>query len=341
MILFKHTQAYQVLSKHASLKKVAWCLFYFFIGLIVFIALMPWQQTANGNGRVVAFSPNEREQNIIATMPGRLEHWSVHDGSEVKAGDRIVEIIDNDPQLLSRLKEQLDALKLRLRAIETGMALAKINVARQKQLFEEGISSKRTYEKARFELLEYESQEADTQVEITNLKVKISRQHSQVIKAPMAGVILKRVTGQASVLVHPGDVLAVLVPNTHSRSAAVWLNGNEIPLVKVGQHVRLQFEGWPAIQFSGWPSVAVGTFGGTVAVVDPIDNGRGKFRILVVPEHPQDWPSAVFLRQGVRVSAWVLLNRVKVWFELWRRFNGFPPTMPKDAWYEPPSGGGA
>lgn len=339
MILFKHTQAYQTLSKHTSLKKVAWGLFYFFIGMIFFVALMPWQQTANGNGKVLALSPNDREQNIIATMPGRLEHWSVHDGSEVKAGDRIVEIIDNDPQLLSRLKKQLDALKLRLRAIEKGMALAKTNVARQKQLFEEGISSKRTYEKARFELLEYESQEADTQVEMTDLKVKISRQHSQVIKAPMAGVILKRVTGQASVLVHPGDVLAVLVPNTHSRSAAVWLNGNEIPLVKVGQHVRLQFEGWPAIQFSGWPSVAVGTFGGTVAVIDPIDNGRGNFRILVVPEHPQDWPSAVFLRQGVRVSAWVLLNRVKVWFELWRRFNGFPPTMPKDAWYEPPSGG--
>lgn len=341
MNLFEDTKAYNTLYAHAALKKVAWGLFYFFIGLIVFIALMPWQQTASGNGKVVAFSPNEREQNIVATMPGRLEHWSVHDGSEVKAGDTIVEIVDNDPQLVSRLKEQYEALKLRLKAINKGMALAKINVARQKQLFDEGISSKRTYEKARLELVQYESQAADTQVEITTLKVKISRQHSQLIKAPVAGVILKRVTGQASVLVHPGDVLAVLVPNTHSRSAAVWLNGNEIPLVKVGQHVRLQFEGWPAIQFSGWPSVAVGTFGGTVAVVDPIDNGRGKFRILVVPDHPQDWPSSVFLRQGVRVSAWVLLNRVQVWFELWRRFNGFPPTMPQDAWYEPPLHGGA
>jgi hypothetical protein len=29
----------------------------------------------------------------------------------------------------------------------------------------------------------------------------------------------------------------------------------------------------------------------------------------------------------VRVNGWVLLEQVKLGFELWRRFNGFPPSM--------------
>ena len=93
--------------------------------------------------------------------------------------------------------------------------------------------------------------------------------------------------------------------------------------------MRLQFEGWPAIQFSGWPSVAVGTFGGKVAVVDAADSGNGEFRILVVPDSEETgpWPESRYLRQGIRAHGWILLNRVKVGYELWRQFNGFPPTI--------------
>ena len=96
-------------------------------------------------------------------------------------------------------------------------------------------------------------------------------------------------------------------------------------MIRVGQHVRVQFEGWPAIQFSGWPSVAVGTFGASVRLVDATDDGKGKFRIVVVPEG--EWPPPAYLRQGVRAHGWVLLGRVKLGYELWRRMNGFPPTV--------------
>jgi len=81
------------------------------------------------------------------------------------------------------------------------------------------------------------------------------------------------------------------------------------------------------VQFAGWPSVAVGTFGGRVAFVDAADDGRGDFRVVVVPD-PEDgpWPAASYLRQGVLAKGWVLLNRVSLGFEIWRQFNGFPPT---------------
>jgi hypothetical protein len=39
------------------------------------------------------------------------------------------------------------------------------------------------------------------------------------------------------------------------------------------------------------------------------------------------WPSDRFLRQGVRANGWILLERVPLWYEVWRRLNGFPPAI--------------
>ena len=107
----------------------------------------------------------------------------------------------------------------------------------------------------------------------------------------------------------------------------VWVDGNDAPLVTAGRHVRVQFEGWPALQFVGWPQAARGTFGGTVTLVDAHDDGTGRFRVLVTPEHEGAWPAPSVLRQGVRAHGFVLLEQVTVGYELWRRLNAFPPTL--------------
>ena len=116
---------------------------------------------------------------------------------------------------------------------------------------------------------------------------------------------------------------------------AVELNvrGLDLPLIHVGDEVRLQFDGWPAIQFVGWPSVAVGTFGGKVIAVNPSDDSKGNFKIIVGPD-PEDpkqdkWPDSRYLRQGVRAKGWVILSTVPLYFEIWRQLNGFQPTVEK------------
>ena len=128
-------------------------------------------------------------------------------------------------------------------------------------------------------------------------------------------------------MVKQGDQLAVLVPDTGTRAVELWVDGNDVPLITPGRHVRVQFEGWPAVQFVGWPSVAIGTFGGTVAFVDATDNGQGLFRLVVLPDESAEWPEARYLRQGVRANGWILLNQVRLGYELWRQFNGFPPAV--------------
>lgn len=164
--------------------------------------------------------------------------------------------------------------------------------------------------------------------ELLEMEVKVARQESQNILAPFDGYLVQISPNLATSVLKEGDPICTIVPDTTDRSVQIWLNGNDAPLVQPGRHVRLQFEGWPAVQFAGWPSVAVGTFGGEVVSVDATDNGQGEFRVLIRPVHEgESWPEERFLRQGVRANGWVLLNEVPLWYEVWRRLNGFPPVV--------------
>jgi hypothetical protein len=88
-----------------------------------------------------------------------------------------------------------------------------------------------------------------------------------------------------------------------------------------------QFEGWPAIQFSGWPEIAVGTFGAIVSSVDSAVSENGKFRIIATKDPDENWPNSRFLNHGAKVYGWILLDNVKLGYELWRKINGFPPDF--------------
>lgn len=193
--------------------------------------------------------------------------------------------------------------------------------------------SKGDVAKSESDVAKTESELTKSEKDLLDAQVKVARQQSQQILAPFDGFIVQITPNQGGQLLKEGDMICVIVPDTADRAVQLWLNGNDAPLVEPGRHVRLQFEGWPAVQFAGWPSVAVGTFGGKVVSIDSIDNGKGQFRILVQPdERDPDWPGAEwpegrFLRQGVQANGWVLLDRVPLWFEVWRRMNAFPPVV--------------
>ena len=171
----------------------------------------------------------------------------------------------------------------------------------------------------------------EAQDKVLSAQVKVNRQQAQVVHAPFDGIVVQINPNTMTAMLKEGDPICTIVPETTDRSVQIWLDGNDAPLVEPGRHVRLQFEGWPAVQFSGWPSVAVGTFGGEVVSVDATDNGKGKFRVLVRPDSEStEWPDERFLRQGVRANGWVLLKQVPLWFEVWRQLNGFPPVVEFD-----------
>ena len=170
----------------------------------------------------------------------------------------------------------------------------------------------------------------ESEKELIDTEIKVDRQENQLVRAPRSGFILRLMAATDGQLVKEGDPLCVIVPDTADRAVQVWVKGVDAPLVTGGSHVRLQFEGWPAVQFTGWPSTAVGTFGGKVVSVDATDNGKGEFRVLVLPELAKGdvkWPSDQYLRQGVRANGFILLKTVPLWYEIWRKMNGFPPSL--------------
>jgi len=190
-------------------------------------------------------------------------------------------------------------------------------------------------EKSKGEVSKAEIDVAKTQEEISKIKnelakinTQFARQETQIVVAPRDGYIMRLIANARSAIVKQGDTLFTIVPETDRPAVQIWVSGNDAPLIAPGRHVRLQFEGWPAAQFSGWPSVAIGTFGGEVALVDPTDDGAGKFRVVVIPDDEDSpWPKYPYLRQGVRVHGWVLLDQVPLGYEIWRRMNGFPPSL--------------
>ncbi len=392
----------------------------FLVVVILALIVVPWQQNVTAAGRVVAFDPFDRVQTIAAPVSGRVSQAWVIEGSQVVAGDPLLEIVDNDPSILQRLEDQRAALAAQLSASEEkvvvyrqqidslmqarqlaieaaesqlaaagdGVASARhgldaaraaaqqaaLNFRRQRELADEGLASnlefeiaERTFkearareqqaqralerainderakraelgmtgtdaqagiESARAALQTAEVEASSKRQQITAIEGRIAQQTTQRITAPRSGTVYRLLAAPGAELVKVGDPLVMLVPETTSQAVELWVDGNNLPLIEEGREVRLQFEGWPAVQFAGWPSVAVGTFGGRVALVDPSDDGIGRFRILVVPNPRDDpWPEPRFLRQGVRANGFVLLDQVSIGYELWRQANGFPPTV--------------
>ncbi|MEZ4818402.1 MAG: RND transporter [Bdellovibrionota bacterium] len=220
-----------------------------------------------------------------------------------------------------------DAILARYQAAKAASETALLNFDRQKDLYEKGLSSRVEYEKSVIEYKKLLADEAKAAADLAKSEVKLSRQENQLVTAARDGTILRVVHGSGSIFVQEGEELAVFVPKASQPAVELFVPGNDLPLVYPGRHVRLQFEGWPAVQFSGWPSVAIGTFGGIVSVVDPSATFDGKFRVIIVPDGENTWPDSRYLRQGTRVYGWVLLDTVKLGYELWRQFNGFPPSM--------------
>lgn len=169
------------------------------------------------------------------------------------------------------------------------------------------------------------------EIELQNVTARTAQ---RIVRAPRDGQIVRLLKVGAGTTVKAGDVLAVIAPTTIDQAVEVMLSDNDAPLVAVGRHVRLQFAGWPAVQFAGWPSIAVGTFGGRVAVVDAIDDGKSRYRVIITPDwemirsgKDEPWPSSQFLRPGAEATGWVMLDTVSLGFELWRQFNAFPPSV--------------
>lgn len=164
---------------------------------------------------------------------------------------------------------------------------------------------------------------ADVSLRMSNAT---QRRSASKILAPIDGTVVKMAQAGAGETVRQGDKIVRISPNSLDKAIEMTADGIDAPLLNVGRKVKILFYGIPAIPLPAWPEVMAGTYTGVIKVIDQVDDGKGNFRFWVVPD-PEDrtWPEQSHVRQGTKVMGWVILNRVPLWYELWRRFNLFPP----------------
>jgi len=416
--------------KHARM--FAW----WFGGILaaVFLCLfLPWTQNVKGKGKLTAFTPQSRPQEIPSLITGRISKWYILEGQSVKKGDTIVSLLEVkekflDPNLLKRLAEQLQAKKSSLssnkakaRAYQDQINILKqssnlgfekaenkfkqsrqkvlsdsadveamiydnniqkIQLDRAEGLFRQGLkslteieskrskykeneaklisvknklaSTRQEFQNARIELLSvradyqdkiYKSQAEfeSTESYVYSLEGEISKMENELestrlrsgfyhILAPQDGYITKATQAGLGDVIKENDPIVTILPLDRENAAEILIRPIDLPLVRIGMHVRLQFEGWPVIVFAGWQNASFGTFGGEIMVIDKVDTD-GLYRILIVPDKVEQkpWPSILPIGSGVK--GWIMLNDVPIWYELWRELNGFPPNdgkIPKE-----------
>jgi len=227
-----------------------------------------------------------------------------------------------------RLKLQETQAKLisqenKLLASENNVINAQIEMNRIQAEYAEKIS------KSQSDRFTAQSGQFDAEAQVTKLENQYTnyemRNDLYFIKAPQNGYINKAIQSGIGETFKEGDQLVGIMPSEYDMAVETFVRPIDLPLVHLGEEVRVQFDGWPAIIFSGWPNVSYGTYAGKVVAVETFISDNGKYRVLISPDpNDHEWPDGVRVGSGAYTIA--LLEDVPIWFELWRQLNGFPPN---------------
>ena len=171
------------------------------------------------------------------------------------------------------------------------------------------------------ERMDASSSKVKLQNQLSNYQV---RQGMYFITAPTNGYLTKLIRSGIGETIKEGEELMTIMPEKYDLAVEFYVDPIDYPLIKLGEKIRLQFDGWPAIFFRGWPSTSFGTYGAKVFAIDNFSSPNGKYRVMAIPDkNDKKWPDGI--RVGGGVKSFALLNDVPVWYELWRNLNGFPP----------------
>lgn len=176
------------------------------------------------------------------------------------------------------------------------------------------------------------SNQYDTEAQVTKLQNQQTnyevRTGLHYITAPQSGYINKALQSGLGETFKEGAPIVSIMPDNFEMAVETYVDPIDLPLIHVGEEIQIQFDGWPAIFFSGWPNVSYGTYGGKIVAIENFISENGKYRTLIAPDPEENpWPD---VRVGSGAFTMALLNDVPIWFEIWRKLNGFPPD-----YYEP------
>ena len=258
----------------------------------------------------------ERQFNRVTTLQGEgLKAVKDVEEKRVKYQEARAKLISQENKFIASKNEVINA---------------QIELSRINQEYIDKIS------KSESDLFTAQSNRFDTEAQVTKLQNDYTnyqvRNSLLYVTAPINGFINKALTGGVGVTFKEGEALVGIMPEQYDLAVETYVRPIDLPLLHIGEKVRIQFDGWPAIVFSGWPNLSYGTYGAKVVAIENFISDKGLYRVLLAPdETDHEWPKAIRVGSGARTIA--LLEDVPIWFELWRQLNSFPPN-----YYQPENG---
>jgi len=238
-------------------------------------------------------------------------------------GLKAVKDVEEKRLKLQEVQAKLVSQENKLLASRNEVLNASIEISRVSAEYTDKISKsqsdKFTAESNQFEV---EAQVTKLENQTTNYKMRNALYY---ITAPQDGFINKAIRAGIGETFKEGEQLVGIMPARYDLAVETYVDPIDLPLIHLGEEIRIQFDGWPAIFFSGWPNASFGTFAGKVVAIETFISENGKFRILIAPDkNENEWPTNMRVGSGAYTIA--LLEDVPIWYELWRRLNGFPPN---------------
>jgi len=228
---------------------------------------------------------------------------------KVQAANAKVKVQEN--KLLNQ-KNELVNLKIELQAIE-------------KEYVDKLSKSQSDQQSALSAKLESMAATSKLKNQLSNYR---ERQKFYYITAPQSGYITQTLKKGIGETLKEGTDIATIMPAKYDLAVEIYTKPRDLPLLNLGDLVQLRFDGWPAIVISGWPESSTGVFNGQIVAIDKFISDNGYYRILISPDKVEkNWPEK--LSVGTGANAFILLNEVPIWYEVWRQLNGFPPDFYK------------
>ncbi len=212
--------------------------------------------------------------NISAQSMGRVTRLAVKEGDRVKAGQFLLQIdpinaqsaVRRDEAGVAQARSALEQSRVSLKSAQASLDLARQNMKRQKELWESGLTTRESLERAQAEVDVRESdlsaREQDIQGRQENLRQQeaglTSSQHnlSQArFESPFDGIVTRRnveegenvVTGTMN---NAGTVL-LTIADMSVIEAEVEVDETDIPLVRIGQPAKVTIDAIDGKTFQG------------------------------------------------------------------------------------------
>jgi HlyD family secretion protein len=216
----------------------------------------------------------KRSVNISADTMGRVVDLAVEEGQNVKKGQFLLQI---DPRNLQTRVESGEAglraaqaqhaqMQVALESARTGLKLAEDNLARQRELWKQGLTTKENLDRAESEARQREIEVQNQQKQMETLRIRTGQERANLanarydlskvrIESPIEGIVTRRNIEEGETVVigtmnNPGTQL-LTIADMSIIEAEVEVDETDIPSVSFGQPAKITIDAMPDRTFTG------------------------------------------------------------------------------------------